>query len=318
VNALKDKILASLQSHDVLSGQQLADMLGVSRTAIWKQVNALRSLGYEIQATRNKGYRLLSSPDIPLEAEVAKGLQTTVIGRSLQYFPSLSSTNSYATSLIQKGVDEGTVVVADIQTTGRGRKQRPWSSPSGGLWFSVILYPPLPPTKAMLVTMASSIAVAETFQQMLGLYAFIKWPNDVLINGKKVCGVLTELDAEMDQLHYMVVGIGINVNNDLEPSLDHIATSLQQEMESKVSRIQLLREILKRLDDYYTLLLRGKGEHIRATWLSYTTLLDKTISVTTVNAELKGTVVSVDDDGSLLLRTERGIERILSGDITLL
>ena len=293
-------------------------MLGVSRTAIWKQINALRSLGYKIKATRNKGYRLVSSPDIPLEAEVTKGLKTAIIGRSLLYFPSLESTNSYASSLIRKGVDEGTVVVADVQTKGRGRKQRPWSSPLGGLWFSVILYPPLPPTKAMLVTMASSIAVVETFQQMLGLEALIKWPNDVLIKGKKVCGVLTELDAEMDQLHYMVVGIGINVNNSLGSSLQHIATSLRQQTGSKVSRVHLLREILTRLDHYYTLLLQDKTEDIRTTWLSHTSLLNKPIRVTTINDELKGTVISVDDDGSLLIKTEGGIQRILSGDITLL
>ena len=170
----------------------------------------------------------------------------------------------------------------------------------------------------MLVTMASSIAVVETFQQMLGLEALIKWPNDVLIKGKKVCGVLTELDAEMDQLHYMVVGIGINVNNSLGSSLQQIATSLKQQTGSKVSRVHLLREILTRLDHYYTLLLQDKTEDIRKTWLSHTSLLNKTIRVTTINAELKGTVVSVDDDGSLLIKTDGGIQRILSGDITLL
>jgi BirA family biotin operon repressor/biotin-[acetyl-CoA-carboxylase] ligase len=315
---MKDKILASLRSHDVLSGQKLAEMLGVSRTAIWKQVNTLRSLGYEIEATQNKGYRLLSSPDIPLEAEVAKGLQTTIIGRSLRYLSSVSSTNSYATSLIHEGAEEGTVVVADIQTKGRGRKQRPWISPPGGLWFSIILYPPLPPTKAMLVTMASSLAVVETIQQTLDLPAVIKWPNDVLLNGKKACGVLTELDAEMDQLHYIVVGIGINVNNTLESYLKHTATSLQQEKGSRVSRVHLLREILTRLDSYYMLLLKGKLDYIRTRWLSYTSLLHKNIRVTTINAELEGTVVSVDDDGSLIIKTEKGTQRILSGDITYL
>jgi BirA family biotin operon repressor/biotin-[acetyl-CoA-carboxylase] ligase len=315
---MKDKILAYLRSHEVLSGQELAEKLGVSRTAIWKQVNTLRSLGYEIEATRNKGYRLLSSPDIPLETEVTEGLQTTVIGRSLRYISSVSSTNTYATSLIQEGAEEGAVVVADIQTEGRGRKQRPWISPPGGLWFSVILYPPVPPTKAMLVTMASSLAVVETLQQTLDLPAIIKWPNDVLLKGKKVCGVLTELDAEMDQLHYMVVGIGINVNNTLESSLIHTATSLQREKGSRVSRVHLLREILTRLDSYYMLLLQDKLEHIRTRWLSYTSLLHKKIRVTTINAELEGTVVSVDDDGSLIIKTEKGTQRILSGDITYL
>jgi BirA family biotin operon repressor/biotin-[acetyl-CoA-carboxylase] ligase len=192
---MRDKLLRLLSHDGFISGEQLAETLGVSRTAIWKQINSLRLLGYEIKSVKNKGYQLLSRPDIPIPAEVMDGLDTKVVGREIVYFKTVSSTNVYARKLVEDGVDEGTVVVADVQVNGRGRKKRTWSSPEGGLWFSIILSPNIPPQRGMMLTMTASTSVVQGIQEVTGLTSEIKWPNDVLLNDRKFCVVLMLLNA---------------------------------------------------------------------------------------------------------------------------
>jgi len=206
------EILSLLEDAGFVSGEYIAEHLGVSRVAVWKQIKSLQNIGYEIESVKNKGYRLVSRPDIPIAEEVTLGLNTKVIGKDIYYFKSLSSTNMLAKKLIKDGVEEGAIVVSDIQLNGRGRKKRNWFSPEGGLWFSVVLYPHIPLERGMLLTMASSVAIVQGIKETTGLHPVIKWPNDLLINEKKVCGILTELDAEMDRINYAVIGIGINVN----------------------------------------------------------------------------------------------------------
>jgi BirA family biotin operon repressor/biotin-[acetyl-CoA-carboxylase] ligase len=252
---MKDKLL-SLLSNDFISGERLARNLGVSRTAVWKQISSLKKSGYEIESIKNKGYRLISRPDTPFSEEVISGLSTDVVGREVHYFDKISSTNYFAKQLANKGAQDGTMVVADVQTKGRGRKDRAWSSPFGGLWFSVILYPRIPPERGMLVTMTVSVAVAQAIEEITGLRPVIKWPNDLLLKGKKVCGILTELDAEMDKINYMVVGIGINVNNEMDKELRDMAISLKQ-IVGQVPRVKLLRSVIKYLDNNYSKLNSG-------------------------------------------------------------
>jgi len=182
---MKDKILFLLNDGDFVSGEKLAERLDVSRTAIWKQIKTLKSLGYEIESIKNKGYRLVSRPDIPFAEEITSGLNTKIIGKEVHYFKSLSSTNVFGKKLVEDGVPEGAIVVADVQTSGRGRKDRKWSSPMGGLWFSVVLYPHIPPHHGMLVTMMSSVSITQGIKELTGLSPVIKWPNDLLLNGKK-------------------------------------------------------------------------------------------------------------------------------------
>ena len=312
---MRDKILYLLSGGDFVSGEKLAEHLDVSRTAIWKQMKALKALGYEIESIKNKGYRLVSRPDIPIAEEITSGLDTRIIGKEVHYFKSLSSTNVFGKKLVEDGAHEGAVVVADVQTSGRGRKDRKWSSPKGGLWFSVVLYPHIPPHRGMLVTMVSSVSVAQGIKEVTGLSPVIKWPNDLLLNGKKVCGVLTELDAEMDRINYTVVGIGVNVNNSIDEKLQNTAISLIQESGSKISRVKLLKSILKYLDENYSRLRSGDYGSVRDLWFSHAKIIGKRIRVKGEKTVIEGTVSEIDDSGCLILDTGNGIARIVSGDV---
>jgi BirA family biotin operon repressor/biotin-[acetyl-CoA-carboxylase] ligase len=315
---MKDELLFLLEKYDFVSGETLAEKLGVSRAAIWKQIESLRRLGYEVESIRNKGYRLISKPDVPYSMEIVRNLDTKVIGRKLYYFKKLPSTNLFARELIDQKVNNGSVVVADVQTHGRGRKDRTWFSPTGGLWFSVIIYPDIPPRKSMMLTMAASLGVVDGIKTITGIVPIIKWPNDVIIKGKKVCGILTEIDAEIDRINFAIVGIGLNVNNTLPIDFSKYATTLRQERGSKVSRVQLLRSILKSFDEQYEKLARGKYDDIRKNWLSFSQIIGKHVRVHEGSIRLEGIVDDVDEDGSLILKNDDGIHRVLSGHVEVL
>jgi BirA family biotin operon repressor/biotin-[acetyl-CoA-carboxylase] ligase len=312
---MKLKVLELLSENTFVSGEIIAQKLNVSRTAIWKQIQVLRDLGYDIKSIKNKGYQLISKPDIPIEEEVTRNLKTKIIGKKIHYFKAINSTNLYAKKLLEKDVEEGTMIIADVQTQGRGRKKRTWSSPIGGLWFSVILYPNIPPQNAMLVTMAGSIAVAQGINEVTGLKPVIKWPNDLLLNNKKVCGIFTELDAEMDKINYIIMGIGINVNNPIDKELRDIGISLIQEVGKKLSRVNLLKTILKYLDELYHKLKLEDYNFIRDLWFSYSKIIGKKIRVTTEKSNFIGIVTNIDNSGCLVLETKNGPIKIVSGDI---
>lgn len=312
---MREKLLDLLDEKKYISGEQIAKKLEVSRTAIWKQIKKLRELGYKIESIKNKGYRLISRPDIPIEEEIKHGLKTKIVGRKIHYFKTLSSTNQYAKQLVGKNVDEGSVVVSDVQTSGRGRKSRAWYSPKGGLWFSVVLYPNIPPQRGMLITMASSISVAQAIQEVTSFTPVIKWPNDILIDGKKVCGILTELDAEMDKINYVTIGVGINVNNPLEDNLQNKAISLIEKTGSKISRVGLLRSILKHLDDNYSMLNSGDNARIRQLWFNYAEIVGKKVRVEGEKSVIEGIVSDVDETGCLIIKTTDGSVQVVSGDL---
>lgn len=315
---MKDEILSLLEKYDFVSGETLAEALGVSRAAIWKQIESLRRLGYEVESIRNKGYRLISKPDVPYSMEIVRNLDTNVIGRKLYYFKKLPSTNLFARELVDQKVSNGSVVVADVQTHGRGRKDRAWFSPTGGLWFSVIVYPDIPPRKSMMLTMAASLAVVDGIKTITGIVPRIKWPNDVLIKGKKVCGILTEIDAEPDRINFAVIGIGLDVNNKMRVDLEKYATTLKLESGSNVSRVKLLRAILKSFDTSYGKLKEDKYDDILKSWLSSSQIIGKHVRVCEGEISLEGVVDDVDEDGSLILKSDSGIHRVLSGDVEVL
>ena len=312
---MRDKILNLLNNDDFVSGEKLAKNLNVSRTSIWKQIKTLKELGYSIESIKNKGYRLISRPDTPISEEITFGLDTKIIGKEFHYFKSLPSTNVFCKKLVKDGTPEGTVVVADVQTSGRGRKDRSWLSPEGGLWFSVVLYPHIPPHHGMFVTMASSVAIVQGIREVTGLSTMIKWPNDLLLNGKKVCGILTELDAEMDRINYTVVGIGINVNNSINEELQKTAISIIQKSRSKISRVKLLRSILKYLDVNYRKLISSNFGYIKKLWFSYSNIVGKRIRVRSEKTVIDGLVLDIDDSGCIILDTVNGITKIVSGDV---
>ena len=312
---MKLDIIHLLGDKDFISGELISKKLNISRTAVWKKIQNLKKLGYNIESVKNRGYRLISKPDIPLSEEVLFELNTNIVGKNVHYFRSLESTNLFAKELIKKNAEEGTIVVADIQTKGRGRKDRSWFSPEGGLWFSVILYPNIPTQYAMLITMATSISIVQAIKELTGLSAVIKWPNDLLLEGKKICGILTELDAELDRINYSVVGVGINVNNVLEDELCNKANSIFNIYNSKISRVDLLRLIIKYLDVNYAKLISNDYNYIRELWFENTDIIGRNVRLKLEKYEIEGIVIDIDDTGALILENIDKKIKIVSGDL---
>lgn len=242
------------QAQGYLSGEKIGETLGISRGGVWKQIKKLREQGYEIESVPNRGYRLMEQAELWNGEEIKAGLQTKTLGQEVVFLEEVSSTNERLAKLAREGKKEGLLVVAQQQTAGRGRRGKSWTSPKGtGIWMSLLLRPNLPPVKAPMLTLLAGLAVCKSIGRVTGLPAAIKWPNDVLIHGKKVCGILTEMDGEMEQIHHIVLGIGINVNTESFPEeLKEIATSLFLEKGELVSRKQLLQEILKEWEGIYT------------------------------------------------------------------
>jgi len=258
---------------------------------------------------------MISRPKTQFIKNVSSGLNTKIIGKNVYHFETIDSTNLYAKKLVKEGVEEGSVVISDVQLSGRGRKNRTWSSPNGGLWFSIILYPKISLKNGMLVTMASSVAIVQGIKDIIGITPVIKWPNDLLINDKKVCGILAEIEAEKDNIKYAIIGIGVNVNNQLEKKLYKTATTLKQEIGNQVSIVELFRLILKRFDENYNRLILGDYDFIRNSWLLYSDIIGKKIQVQDDKTLVIGRVTNIDDNGILILDTENGPTRIVCGDL---
>lgn len=321
---MKHKIINMLkkQQGDWISGEALCRELGVSRTAVWKHVRGLREDGYDIEARANLGYRLLASPDVPFPAEVAAGLSTVVLGRRIEYYEALPSTNSEAKNLAREGCAEGTVVVAECQNGGRGRMGRGWFSPGNkGLWFSVVLRPPVNPVETPQVTMVAAVAVAAALREHAGVPAGIKWPNDILLDGQKVCGILVELNAEADRVNFMVAGVGLNVNiarEEFPPEIREIATSLQIAAGRPVPRVPLLRALLESFDGWYRCWLEQGFVPVLEKWREMCVTLNCPVTVHTMKESFSGYALDVDDTGALLVRAEDGtIQRLIAGEVSL-
>jgi len=245
-------------------------------------------------------------------------MKEKIIGNKIIHLEKIPSTNLYAKQILKDKIPEGTVIVADVQTKGRGRKNRHWSSPKGGLWFSVVLYPDIPPEQGMLLTMVASVSVAQAIEEVSKIKPVIKWPNDLLVDGKKVCGILTELETKPTQINYAVVGIGINVNNRIDVKLKDIAISLKQAIGSQVSKVKLLQAILKYFNKNYSYFASKNFAPIRNAWFSYAKIIGKKIKVQDEETVIKGVVCDVDDSGHLILDTKNGLTRIVNGDISFL
>ncbi len=303
-----------------LSGQALAEIVGCSRTAIWKHIEELRKEGYQLEAVRKKGYRIISTPDKVSENEVLLGLETKTLGRSIHYKESVDSTQRIAHTLAQNGASEGTLVIADEQTAGRGRMTRHWHSPrNSGVWMSLILKPLLPPQKAPQFTLITAVAVVQAIEEVCDLLPEIKWPNDILIKGKKVTGILTELQAEPDKIVSIIIGIGMNVNHRIEDfpeELKGIATSLAIESGDTVQRAKIIQKVLERLEALYHIYMVEGFTPIKLIWESYAVSIGKQIIARTITGELRGTALGITDEGVLKLQDEQGnVHLIYSADI---
>ena len=306
-----------------LSGEEISRSLGVSRTAVWKQIRSLREFGYDIEAVSSKGYRLLKRPDRLVGEDIQTELDTSVVGRKVLCFEELASTNVMACELGEKGEPEGTVVIADRQYAGKGRLGRRWESPSGvNLYASILLRPEIPPWNAPQLTFVSAAATAETIAHMHDLPARVKWPNDVLIDGRKVSGLLNEMSGESERLNYVVLGIGVNVNmeaSQFPEGLRNPATSLAMEKGASVSRFDLTCSLLQRLDSLYSLYLTQGFDPIRRRWEACCDLVGQLVEIDQQGRIERGCVRGVDADGALLLEAAAGeLVRVLAGDVRLL
>src|SRR5271154_1167779 len=299
------KILSALRANpDGASGSQLAEQLKISRAAVWSRIEELRKLDYDIGASPHLGYRLVSSPDT-LHADdlLARLGKTKIIGRDIQVFEQTTSTNDVIEKFARDGVKEGVVVFAESQTRGRGRLGRKWISPAHkGLWFSILLRPDLRPQETTQLTVASATALRRAIQAETGLKPEIKWPNDILIGGKKVAGILTELSAELDKVRYVILGIGIDVNLDageFPAELKKIATSLKIEAGEMISRAELATAILRALDEDYSRIGGGKFPAVADEWESYCVTIGKNVTVHIGDRKIRGCAESLIDDRPL-------------------
>jgi BirA family transcriptional regulator, biotin operon repressor / biotin---[acetyl-CoA-carboxylase] ligase len=322
---LDSQILSALRHSrsGAVSGAELSQSLGVTRAAIWARIEELRTFGYEIEASPHHGYQLLNVPDL-LHADDLLSLvpPKQIVGRDIRVFEETQSTNDVAEKLARDGVPEGVVVFAETQSRGRGRLGRKWISPARkGLWFSVLLRPDLRPQAATQLTVAAATALVRAIHVHAGLHAEIKWPNDILIRGKKIAGVLTELSAELDHIKYIILGIGVDVNlaaSDLPPDLRKVATSLKIETGQPIRRADLAAAILTELDRDYERIRHHEFAALADEWESHCSTLGRRVTIQMGERTLEGRAESLDPDGALLLRTDHGhLERIIGGDVTL-
>jgi BirA family biotin operon repressor/biotin-[acetyl-CoA-carboxylase] ligase len=318
------KILSALRTHpDGVSGAQLAEQLAISRAAIWARMDELRKAGYDIEASPHFGYKLVSSPDALHADDLRARLGATkIVGRDIQVFEQTTSTNDVVEKLARDGVKEGFVVFAESQTKGRGRLGRVWQSPTHkGLWFSVLLRPNLRPQETTQLTVISATSLRRAIKTVTGLNAEIKWPNDLLLRGKKVAGILTELSAEVDRVRHIIIGIGVDVNqdaNEFPGELRQIATSLKLEAGEEISRAELATEMLRELDADYARICAGKFPEVADEWEAACVTIGRNVTVHVGDRKFRGRAESLDDDGALLVRTEHGhLERIIGGDVIL-
>jgi len=318
---LDAKILGALRTGEV-SGADLSLQLGVTRSAIWARIEELRQFGYEIEASPHQGYRLTNVPDV-LHADDLMSLvqQNKIIGRDIRVFEETGSTNDVVEKLARDGVGEGVVVFAEAQSRGRGRLGRKWiSPPRKGLWFSILLRPELRPSEATQLTVAAATALVRALRAQTGLEPKIKWPNDILLNGKKIAGVLTELSAELDRIKYIILGIGVDVNlasADLPADLRKLATSLRIETGKTFRRADLAAAILAELERDYARIHENQFGFVADEWERQCATLGHQVSIQMGGRTIQGRAESLDKDGALLLRTEHGrLERIIGGDVT--
>lgn len=305
---------------EAVSGQQLAEEFGISRTAIWKHIKELEEKGYAIESVKKKGYRIVSIPDTLEPLAIQTGLKTKHIGQNIEYVESCSSTQIIAHKLAQEGAPGGTVVLTETQTAGRGRMARKWDSAAGkGVWMSVILRPDVVPQKAPQFTLVTAVAVVRAIEEVTKLQPKIKWPNDILLNGKKCTGILTELQSDADGIQALIIGIGLNINQektDFDPEIQAIATSLKMESGDTVSRQKLVQSLLYYLEIYTQMYIEEGFGLLKVMWESYSTTIGHPIRARMTNQTLEGIAEGITEDGVLQLRTADGkLHGIYSADI---
>ncbi len=304
-------ILSFLISGEWVSGEEMAKKLAISRAAVWKQVQILRQRGYEISSSTGKGYRLTKKNDLLDADRISRSLKTRWLGKDMRIYDEVSSTNAAAIALVSS-YPNGTVILAETQTDGRGRLSRPWASPPGGIWMSLVLKPIMPLNHVCQINMAVSVALCRALFSLYGLNAGIKWPNDLLIRDLKICGILMEVGAQVDRLDYAVVGLGLNANNDLSQfPAEWRSTSLAVELGHDIDRCDLICRILEEIEVAYENM--GSNEILKE-WRSRSLTLNRQVRITSAAGDLVGQAVDLAEDGALILQIGDEQKRVLAGD----
>lgn len=317
---MKAEILTILKDTDgYVSGQELCERFGVSRTAVWKAMNQLKKEGYEIESVQNKGYHLVKTPDILSKNELVSIRKTKWVGTEICYFDVTDSTNTQAKSLGEGDAPNGTLVVAGKQESGRGRRGRSFESPAGtGIFMTLLLRPEIEPQNASMLTLVSALAVAKGIEHMVDLPVQIKWPNDIVINGKKVCGILTEMSAQMDYVNYIVIGIGINVGNEEFPEeIKDVATSIYLESEKHVNRAMLIEKIWEEFEDYYELYEKTQDlSSLVKEYDSYLVNRGQKVRVLDSKEPYEGKAMGITDRGELIVDTWEARRLVSAGEVS--
>ena len=317
---MRELILKALKQEKTVSGQELGERLNISRSAVWKHIKEFRSQGYEIASSPQAGYSLIKNTPLLLAAEIESGLNTQFIGKRILHFSEVPSTQDIAAQLAIEGALDGTVVISEMQTNGRGRKGRSWLSlPEGGIYLSIILRPRLMPSQAVQIPLVAGVALANAIIKTASLQPQIKWPNDIVIGKKKVAGILTEMSSEIDGIKYVILGIGLNVN--IPGSLftgqnAGIATSLLSAGGKSISRAQLVQGFLNEFETIYMQYLTSGFISVRETWKNLNNTLGSRVKVDNAGKEIQGEAIDIDNEGFLLVKTDVGdICRVISGDV---
>ena len=317
------KILSFLKAHEseFLSGQDMSDILKISRVAVWKDIKKIRLLGYKIESKQNLGYRLVDSSELLLPWEITQNLNTKFLGKRVYYFDSIDSTQNFAMEIASNDKENGTVVISKKQTVGRGRMKRKWKSPTGGIWMSIIIHPKFDVSNTTLVPIATSLALCMAIEKILKIKPELKWPNDVTLKGKKVAGVLVDTSIISNEIENMVLGIGINFKikpHELAstikktPNFYGVATLVKK----NESALPLVRQFLYELENVFQLINSRRIKKIKSEWTKRSSTIGRNVSIITSEGNVNGKAIKIDSDGALIISKGKKAERILVGDIT--
>jgi len=313
-----------LKTHNTeyLSGQDLSDVLRISRVAVWKHIKKIQALGYTVESKQKKGYKLTANSELLLPWEITSGLETKTLGQHAYYLDSIDSTQNQALKMANDSKNDGVIIIAEKQTGGRGRSGRKWISPKGGIWFSIILHPKFDIANITVFPIAASLALSYAIEKTCKIVPELKWPNDLTIKGKKLAGMLVDASFESNRIESVVLGVGINFNinvKEIEKILkntpNYYGIASLNEQKNKSTQIELLQSFLLELEKIYELLNTKQIKKIISEWTKRSSTIGKNVEINTNNGKIKGEAIKIYNDGSLLIKTEEGTNRIISGDI---
>ena len=320
------KVLSFFQTHDseYLSGQDLSDVLKISRVAVWKHIKKIQTLGYKIESKQKLGYRLIDDTEKLLPWEITRDLKTQLIGKRVYYFEEIDSTQNFAQNIAADKKENGTIIIAEKQTSGRGRLDRKWTSPKGGIWFSLIIHPKFDVSSSTLIPILSAVALSKSIKSVLGIETEVKWPNDITMNGKKVAGVLVDASFQTNSIDYLILGIGINFDIDakkLEKRLtktpNFYGIDSLRGKENKTPPKTLLKEFLLQFEKNLFQLDKGEKSKIIKEWTKRAAGIGKKITINTSNGKISGISQGIDNDGALKIKTKNETKKIYVGDVVL-